>query len=282
MSKVLLVQPEAFSNFKGMPMGLIHTATALESEHDVTALDLASTPMRDKDFTRFLEKTNPQHVLIGGTSPSHPEAYTLARLVKEQNSKTTVIKGGPHEDFCAEQTAKNQDIDFVVRGNGEATFELLRNIETGFVLSGKIFSRTVDLGKTQLPNRMLLYPKNPEYYNFLDGLPTAQTRTDRGCAFRCTYCSQGVQLKKYSDEHVIEDLEQIAKQGFKAIYFDNALFTMDRKRLERLLPEIARYNFRMGCITRAGINTHEEMTEKRAQAGFVYDSFALESGSERI
>jgi radical SAM superfamily enzyme YgiQ (UPF0313 family) len=278
MSKILLVQAYAYSSFRAMPMGLIHVASELAVEHDVVVRDLCATPMNDSEFTALLEKENPGYVMIGGTSPSVPESFELARLAKEFNNGIITVKGGPHEDNGgSEDTLIDENIDIVVSGDGEAVAGLVRTIENGNYYPEN-FRGDFDLSLLQLPNRMLLYPQNPGYYDFMGGR-TAQTRTDRGCKFKCGFCVQG-KLREYSDEYVVRDLEQISTEGFESLYFDNALFTLNRERIMRLLPEVARFNFNdIGCITGAGINTDVELLTAMAEVGFSYISMALESAS---
>lgn len=286
MKDILLIQPFAYSKYPGMPMGIIHTASALESEHDVTVLDLPSTPKTDKELEEVVGNGDFDVVMIGGTSPSQPEAYTLAELVKKVNKNVIVIKGGPHELFYPHKTAQNPNIDFVLSGDGETAPELLRKIEKE-EQNEKVFIGNLDnLNSTTLPNRQLLYPQNPRYYDFL-GKPTAQIRSNRGCTFHCTYCSQGI-YREYPLEYIFNDINQIAKQGFQAIYWDDAIVTLKRERLnailqhEAILQHLQGYSFTIGGITRAGVNTDEEILRKMYDAGFRYIWFALESANEGI
>lgn len=280
MDKVLLIQPQAYSKYPGMPMGLIHTASCLEKDYDVMAIDLVSTPMNDGQLSSLIESYNPNFVLIGGTSPSLSEAYHIATLVKKINRQIIIIKGGPHEKFYPYQVAKHDEIDFVLSGDGETSSLLIKKIKEGKRTDKVFFEKIADLSNTSLPNRQLLYSKNPSYYDFLDK-PTAQIRMSRGCIFNCVYCSQG-KYREYSNEYLFRDLENIEKQGFKAIYWDDAIFTLKRKRLYAILARLKDYGFDMGCITRVGINTDLGVFEDMYSVGFRDIWFGLESGDEEI
>lgn len=304
MSKVLVVQPWAYSKFPGMPNGLVVAASALQKAgHEVHAIHLHATPKTDMELESIIAEKGYEYVCIGGTSPSQPEAYTLARLAKKVNPAIITIKGGPHETFYAAKTAEHPEIDFVLQGAGENLPVFLERIKSGNLTSkmlrGGIYDSSkaklpvaddphvsiADIANAPLPNRMMLYTQNPEYYNFL-GVKTAQTRSFRGCVFHCNYCAQS-SLKdtyiNYSWDYLTRDLDRLKSQGFKAIYWDDALFTLKRDRVFKLLDIVKPYGFSpMGCITRAGINTDQEMFERMYDAGFRLIWMSLESGDPNI
>ena len=307
MSKILLVQPWAYSKFPGMPMGLVSVGSALEEAgHEVNAIDLAATPKTDRDLEEIVSNGF-NIVMVGGTSPSHPEALDIAKLVKRTNPEIAVVKGGPHEDAhikYAEQTATHPEIDVVVRGDGEAIASLVEtNKWNDLIKEGRIdyrkkildlklpMSDSTTLADVPMPNRQLLYSQNPGYYNFLvdengKPLPTFQTRSFRGCTFRCTYCSQAVAYRQHSLAWIDNDLGRMKDRGFKAFYWDDALFTMNPNgMLEKKLGLLENnYNgdFTMGCITRAGVNTSEENFRRMYNVGFKLVWLSLESGDESI
>lgn len=280
MDKVILIQPQAYSKYPGMPMGLVHTASSLERDYEVMTFDLVATPMNDEQLSSLIMDEEPNFVLIGGTSPSHPEAYHIADIIKKVDKEITTIIGGPHELFYPYQTAKHWSVDFVLSGDGETAPLLMKRIRNKKQNDKVFYGSISDISNTSLPNRQLLYPKNPLYYDFLDK-STAQIRMTRGCVFNCAYCSQG-KYGEYSNEYIFRDLENIEKQGFKAIYWDDAIFTLKRKRLDIILTRLKDYTFDMGCITRAGINTDLEVLELMYSVGFKDIWFGLESGDEEI
>ena len=288
-------------------MGLIYVGSALEQAgHQVNALDLSATPKSDSDLEEIVNQGNFEIIMIGGTSPSHPEALGLARLVKRINPEILVAKGGPHEDAhvqYAMQTATHPAINIVVRGDGELISNLLSMPDWKSIakygrddISKKILEFTLPsdgrkLQNVPLPNRQLLYSQNPSYYNFLSGengnpLTTAQTRSFRGCVFTCTYCSQAITFREYGLDWMDRDLDSMHGEGFKAFYWDDALFTANPNgRSERLLGLIeSNYHnyFTMGAITRAGVNTSEQIFRRMYAIGFRLIWLSLESGDETI
>lgn len=277
--KIVLIQPKAYSKYPGMPMGIIYTATSLQEDYEVSVYDYNAMPDKKNLTLNILEENQPAVVMIGGTSPSQPESYEIATSVKAFNKDILVIKGGPHELFFPHQTAKHPDIDFIIKGDGEASPLLLQKIKSG-EQKEKVFVGITDLNKSKLPSRQLLYKKNQNYYDFL-GLSTAQIRSFRGCTFKCNYCSQG-KYREYPLNLIFRDIEQIDREGFKAIYWDDAIFTLKKERFTQILQFLEKYNFRKGCITRAGINTTKDVLKKMYGVGFRHIWFALESGDENI
>ena len=52
------------------------------------------------------------------------------KIVKEYNKEQRIIWGGTHATILPEQTLENEDIDIVVKGEGEKTFyELIKGLE---------------------------------------------------------------------------------------------------------------------------------------------------------
>lgn len=278
---VILIQPPAYSKYPGMPMGMLYVASVLTDKFDVTCLDWNATPLSINGYKEFVSAIAPLAVIIGGTSPSQPEAYAIARWTKEVCPPTFVIKGGPHETLCADRTAEAAEIDYVVRGAGEVTADLLVALEAGETPSRKIIDAPPpDASAFVALDRMLLFPKNPAYYSFL-GPSTAQIRTTRGCVFHCSYCSQGAYLS-YDLADIKDEVERVAAAGFEAIYWDDAIFTAHRERVRELLQYMRAHKFVMSCITRAGVNTDDALLGEMAETGFREIWFALESGSERM
>ena len=67
MSKILLMQPQAYSKFPGMPMGLVYVGSALEhAEHQVNALDLSATPKSDSDLEEIVNQGNFEIIMPKG------------------------------------------------------------------------------------------------------------------------------------------------------------------------------------------------------------------------
>ena len=118
------------------------------------------------------------------------------------------------------------------------------------------------------------------------------TMTSRGCPYKCTYCCEATLKDVYSGEKflrrrsvddVIAELVT-AKRRFaiENVYFDDEIFAMDVKWLERFSE---RYQAEVGLPFVAYIYPTRNIgriLELLKAAGLYYCCLALESGSERV
>lgn len=125
----LAIYPEVVESrvFDRMPpLGMLWIAAVLrDAGYRVRFVD---EQVEDADVAVLAEELEPALTLIGGTSHSRFDAFDRAARVKEGYPPTTVVYGGPHAAFTAEDTLTHiEDIDVVVHGEGEhASLELAR------------------------------------------------------------------------------------------------------------------------------------------------------------
>ena len=77
-------------------------------------------------IVKYIEEINP--FLVGVrvlTGPPIPRAIEVSKIAKSLNK--IVVWGGPHPTILPEQTLQNPNIDSVVIGEGEHTFQKLLN-----------------------------------------------------------------------------------------------------------------------------------------------------------
>ena len=151
--KVLLLDPPMQSIMLARadwyPMSLSYLAGSLiEEGHDVLiyngehdpSLDYVNLTTYSPNYHLYLEALNdPKHLawsrirdvlinykpdVVGITSFSvkYPSAKRIAALVKDYNNKMPVIMGGQHVTIMTDQVLSDDNIDFVVKGEGEETF----------------------------------------------------------------------------------------------------------------------------------------------------------------
>ena len=132
--KVLLIYPVSDNVFSKVgfilpPLGLGYIASVLRN---------AGHKVRIHDFniqTDSLSFEGFDIVGISANTSRHKRALQIAREAQKTNLK--VVMGGPHVTFMDEDTIMNDNIDFVVRNEGEDTFlELIDTIENRLSLDG--------------------------------------------------------------------------------------------------------------------------------------------------
>ena len=114
-----------------------------------------------KDHREYVKKQVQDYDLVGLTAMSfqYQEALALARIAKDSGAQT--VFGGYHPTLAAEEIGQSDDsqlIDYIVRGEGEATFREL----TESMLAGREFKGISGLSyHDQGSSRMIHNPARP-------------------------------------------------------------------------------------------------------------------------
>jgi radical SAM superfamily enzyme YgiQ (UPF0313 family) len=254
-----------------------------------------------------VEKLAPGYDLVGLTAMSfqYQEALVLARIAKEAGAET--VFGGYHPTLAAEEIGKSPEanlIDYIVRGEGEATFRELVQAK----LDGKGLQEVLGLSyhrggsggemvhnpprplltveEIRRPNRdARLITKG--FYSF--DVPIDCVETSRGCTQGCKFCSinlmYGRRFRRFSLERVIEDIRDAEAHGAGSIFFPDDNITLDPRRLEKLCQAIIdaglthlRYKTQASA---SGIASSKQLVDKMGEAGFDGVFLGVESINKR-
>lgn len=327
--RVLLIDPPFYRIFgfynRYFPIGVATIGTVLrDAGHTVSVYDAdCNVNPTGMDYTRLPEKYrfyldsfkdldnpvwgearkvikdfNPDAVGISIWTTFAASAFHLAKIVKEINPACPVIMGGPHATVKADEILKiSQDVDYVVRGEGEVTtVELITHLEGGGTginsirglsyRDGGVIRQTPrresskDLDMFPFPDRTILM--NVSKYNSEDA---GLIMTSRGCPYGCTYCSTDTRRVSYrSVDNVLNEIRHVKKAyGTTQFSFKDDSFTVSRKRVEEFSDKLIKegLNINWECNTRVNLVT-EELLRKMKTAGCNSIKVGIESGSERI
>ena len=167
MSDVLLLHPaEKGITFGGMPpLGMSWITSYLQSKGISTTL--VDLQVSNKSIESFLQTHKPRIIGIGGTTHTRYESFAIARRVKTIDPSILILYGGSHATFTAEDTLRHiQDIDIVVRGEGELTTH--RIVER--ILNGKSDLDSIP-GLSYRRNTTIVHNPDVERIRNLDILP---------------------------------------------------------------------------------------------------------------
>jgi radical SAM superfamily enzyme YgiQ (UPF0313 family)/selenocysteine lyase/cysteine desulfurase len=124
---------------------------------------------------------------------------------------------------------------------------------------------------------------------------TAQVMTHRGCAWRCTFCSESASLNTRSVQSVIAELDHLRRfaempsglerDDYGAVFFDDSTFTT-RSRVRRtflasLFDYLRSADIEWGCQTRLD-QIDVEVLQAMKDAGCTYVYVGLESASDQM
>jgi anaerobic magnesium-protoporphyrin IX monomethyl ester cyclase len=185
-------------------------------------------------------------------------ALECAQAVKSMAPESLLVLGGHHPSVFPDRILDHPAVDFVLRGDGEATLPTLANTlqQKGALESvpGIAFDR--EDGQRHI--------NPPAYVDELDGLAppaidlvntryyarngkaTLTMASSRGCPMQCSYCCMGahssIPYRRRSVKHVMQEiLHAAAHREIGFIDFEDENMAMDHAWFRDLLNEIIHY-----------------------------------------
>ncbi len=242
------------SNLVHIPVvQLVYAATILaENGFNIKVID---APNENLNLNQTLEKTksyNPDFIIMEVSSSCLIfERDVVAKRFKELFPSAKIITTGDTITHDTEQF--KQPFDISIFGEVERVIlDICKNEKKLSEISGIIYRDengkiVKNAEKKMLSNEELdilpfprwdLFPIDKyTYFPLLNRKPVALVQSTRGCPYGCGYCSypvnQGLKWRARSAKNIVDELEiNIKKYGFRAIFFRDPLFTLDKKRIE--------------------------------------------------
>jgi len=310
--RILLIKPNYrvvntdihFAQFNAPPLSLFYIASYLSDlEVDIEILDAKVKNLSYKQIIKKIKKFNPDIVGISVfVSAVIYICFDLAKIIKKINPNCIIVFGNQHPTAEPEETLKIDEVDIVVRGEGELTFRELiingtpENVDgISYKSDGKIVHNPdrpldKDFGKVRYPVRH--FTKNNKYKTL--SLNIEKVEASRGCPYRCKFCTTPNFTKSLwrprPIKSVITELKIISQnRRITDILFVDDHFTEDTKRIENLCDKIIEYkkrkeinDFKFIAQGRAdSIVESPQMVKKMAEAGFWVFAVGIESFSNK-
>lgn len=185
-------------------------------------------------------------------------ALEAAAEVRRLRPDLPIVWGGPHPTLVPEQTLEHPLVDFIVINEGDLSFlELVEALRHGRDVSRvrgvgyKRDGRPALTDPRPLIDDLDSLPPTPYHlvdvsrYSSLDvnGLPSLDVLTSRGCPFNCGFCSTPATSQRrwrpYSVDRVVAEVERLYREhGVRTFYFVDDNFMVDLRRVERILERI--------------------------------------------
>jgi len=243
---------------------------------------------RPDTMWKDLANMKPDILAISTTTGRHVKYLELVRQIKKRYPCIFVVFGGPHPTYFPE-IAKEDCVDFIIRGEGEFSFlKLVKSIESGYLSCEK--ERTIEpliqnLDTIPFPDRELIY-KYPKNYNN----PIKNVFTSRSCLFSCSFCYMSIFRELYKGQTVLryrfidsvinECIELKEKYPTKFIFFADDEFTVSGERLEEFRDKYKKYvELPFHCQLRIDYLTEEKVMLLK-ESGCFSVTFAVETGDE--
>ena len=283
-----------------VPIGIGSLAGYLLSHNKkVEIIDEHARPLTREFLEEAVKKESVPYIFgISVLTACVRRSYEIARMIKNSYPGSKIIFGGIHPTVLTDEILQNNDIDFVVRSEGEEVllqlYEAIKNNGDYSKIKGLSFKRDAQVvhnpgadlpDLSQLPAFPYhIFDKYSDRYNF------GFIASSRGCPYDCIFCSQrsisGRKFRYVPNDIVIDEIDLlIHKYQQTHINFVDDNFTANRQRIVPLCEEMIKRRFHekstFDCQTRADAVDDEILTLLR-KAGFRLINFGLETASERL
>jgi magnesium-protoporphyrin IX monomethyl ester (oxidative) cyclase len=234
----------------------------------------------------------------------------IAREIKQRLPDVTICTGGAHPSAMPEDAAADENIDFVILGEGEATL-----IELIHALNENMSLETIDGISYRKKNGQVVLNQKTRFIENLDNIPTpafdllpmeqyfernrphgtvTKNRrvlpivTSRGCPAKCVFCSihpvWGRRYRARSPESVVMEIEMLVDQyEVQEIHIEDDNLSFNRERAEKICDLIVERNIKVAFATPNGLAVwalNYPLLRKLKRAGFYRLTLAVESGSQ--
>jgi radical SAM superfamily enzyme YgiQ (UPF0313 family) len=304
-SKILLISANrCIAPDPVFPLGLACLDAALRrAGHQTRWVDLLAN---EAQLIDILESFRPEFVgislrniddvLIRTKETFFNAASTLTETIRKI-SKAPIILGGSGFSIFPGELLELTHADFGIAGSGESSLlsliEALNNGGGYQDIPGLAYSdhgkTVVNAPSTGCRDEALSCGDWPDvitsYYMRSTGMLNLQTQ--RGCGFRCCYCTYPViEGKKHSrrpPEMVAEEFEQIQRLGAKHIFITDSVFNSSARHVSEICEAILRRNVKMawGCFLRPQGLTQDLMA-LMARAGLSHIEFGSDSFCDEV
>ena len=268
MNILLLSMPDSFEHMPvvaiRMPNGaLTSLAGNLDPHHHVAVADLILVQDRVRAAVeQLVREQKPDLIGLSIMTFQRRTAGRLVRLLRDLAPDAAIVVGGYDPSLAPDAYAPPAfDIDFIVRGEGEATFrELVARLDAGASVSdvAGLSYRTADglqhngdrrvsdlkSAAVQLPDRSTRVLTG---YTML-GRQVDVVETSRGCTYDCSFCSiiemRGRNFHTFAIDRVITDIANARAHGARSIFLVDDNITLN----------VARFAVLCQAIVDAGLN----------------------------
>jgi anaerobic magnesium-protoporphyrin IX monomethyl ester cyclase len=307
MNVLLLSMPDSFEHMAPvavrMPNGaLASLAGNLDPHHRVAVADLILAQRTVADTVeRLVREHQPDLVGLSVMTFQRPTAFKLARLVRTLRPEAHIVAGGYDPSLALDAwSGPEAGVDFIVRGEGEATLRALLRAMDGLGAyrdipglswrDGKAFVHNPPRAVARLAGEdVLALPRRSARvlggYTLL-GRPVDVVETSRGCTFDCSFCSiiemRGRNFHAFPIERVLDDIRDARDHGARCIFLVDDNITLDVRRFEALCRALIEaglngLDYVVQAMTSAIANDGPTLAPLMRRAGFRYVFLGIEN-----
>lgn len=241
-----------------------------------------------KDFDEYMFDT-----IVANEVPDYcaftlftTQVFNAYKLIKIAKTRCETIAGGPHVSSLGGEEVKKEcpEIDYLFEKESEETFrEFLKgNIKDNIIKMDK-FS---DINSLPFPDRSAYKENGWQYDNNYLKKPVHILISSRGCPYNCNFCYKdtfGRNYRQRSVESVLDECNEIEKEGGKELYFIDDLFTFNKSWIINFCKRKIEKNINLPfkCLGRVD-RLDEAIIYHLKKAGCHTIAIGIESGNQRV
>lgn len=226
------------------------------------------------------------------------QAVKLMETIKSEYPHLPIVMGGVHPSMQPLDTMKNNNVDFVVIGEGEETLtELIKSMKNGRdyeKILGLVWRRDSEVVKNtdrpQLRMANLPFPvteKSAPYYQLANKYNELFYIHSRGCPYKCRFCynlefndAKWRLMPADKMEREVGMLNEICG-GIDYLFLNDDYLGSNPAVIKRVSTVMKKYHIRWGTCLRAS-DIREDTIGLFVDGGLDRALFGLETGSERL
>jgi radical SAM superfamily enzyme YgiQ (UPF0313 family) len=304
-SKILLINMNLCdAPYPVFPLGLAYVDSALRrAGHQTRWVDWQmGRPDAAETLAEFqpdfigISLRNIDDVLIKKRRTFFDDLAGLCAEIK-RSSSSPIIVGGSGFSIFPEELLALSGADFGIHGEGENSIvELiaaLKNEAGHSGIAGLVFregSRIVvnPLDDGVRADRMAIPERRGNLVEFyLKKSALLNIQTQRGCSFRCCYCTypliEGARVRRRAPEAVAEEFDVVRRAGAKYVFIVDAVFNSSAEHVAGVCEAIIRKGVKIkwGCFLHPK-NLTADLMRVMAHAGLAHVEFGTDSLCDRV
>ncbi len=281
------------------PLGLTHLQAALrDAGHECLWVDLlaSTTPLEEvvKNFQpqmAGISIRNIDDVVIRQQETFFGDAVDATRTIR-QVASCPIVLGGSGFSIFPRELLELSGADFGIAGEGEsALIELIDCLEAGRDfrnLPGLVYRQEQTVVANAPFNhravREISAHDRPAALitHYLNTSGVLNLQTQRGCGFRCCYCTypvvEGRSHRRHPAELVADEFESLSRAGAKYVFIVDSVFNSSVRHVREICEALLKRQVKMawGCFLRPQGLTPDLM-RLMARAGLSHIEFGCDS-----
>ena len=283
------------------PSGCLYVGDALKKAgYSVTVHHLSSNQIGEA--THIISTSKPLFVgfsVLTGSPVVH--SARMSRLLKKTSPEIPVVWGGIHPSLMPESCLKEDSVDFVIRGEGEATVTEF----AGILKNGGALENIAGLCWKDSDGNIRINPDRPfikdldqfhqdwsliDPSNYvrrgLDGTRYISFITSRGCPHNCGFCYNlsfnRRRWRAHSVDFVVDEIRKLRQlTGINCITFNDDNFMVNESRAFQILEQLEAIHVRVSWLEVRLDRINDRILSKLSQYGVRTLFIGWESGSDR-